>query len=316
MVLRGPLRGRVGRRRTQCGTRVVRFAERPSFSLLPSFPVDLEAVSAARSESQGPDAQRSHRVASRPVRPVGTRPGHRAGESSQAARGESARSGESGLTRSGPGRASAQFRPVGTRLGLRAASRPGLRVAVCPFGRSRVIPVRSSGGEPPVRGAVPGAIWGRSRTKRAKRSVGPAVVTRRAAVVTSRPQRPASRSDQTVRPALGRADQRLSGSPRSQTVRPSISWIGRCAQTCAACRKPNAEIVGAHLAAAGQFLDDDPRSGARSRAGGPRPSRPDRCGARGGRHRGLPRPAMGRGAQRVARGTTDHRRSAQSRRDR
>src|SRR5262245_21531160 len=43
MVLRGPLRGRVGRRRTQSETRVVRFAEWPSFSLLPSFPVDLEA---------------------------------------------------------------------------------------------------------------------------------------------------------------------------------------------------------------------------------------------------------------------------------
>ena len=187
---------------------------------------------------------------------------------------------------------SASSRGESARSAGRESSRPG-----------------SSGRVPP--GAEPSRRDRADRkARRAKRSVGQQ--SRQGAAGS------AQRADPTkaVRRAPARADQRLGGSPpipdAADDPSPGSRGARGPAQLVEAERRDRRRPPGRGRPVPRRR----PASGARSRAGGPRPSRPDRCGARGGRHRGLPRAAMGRGAQRAARGTTDHRRSAQSRRDR
>src|SRR5690242_8183129 len=254
MVLRGPLRGRVGRRRTQSGTRVVRFAEWPSFSLLPSFPVDLEA--------QMPrDPSRNDRTPSKPSRAESARSAGR--DPSRSARGESARSAGRDSSRSARSESSRSARSESSRSArgesARSAGRDPSRSARGESSRSsRGESARSAGRDPSrsSRGGTSGAEP--SRRDRADRKGSgrnvPSAGSRDKAGGSAR------RTDPTKQSARARESRSAAQPEPAIPDAANIHLLDRDVRAdLRSLSKPNAEIVGAHLAAAGLFLDDDPR---------------------------------------------------------
>ena len=147
--------------------------------------------------------------------------------------------------------------------------------------RSRPVPVGRAR-RPGPRGAS------QSAGSESRLDASPSIRTARSSETDSRPADPVGELPTALHRQAGRSAQRAGrarqdsqSAARSGTAIPDGATIHLLDREVRAdlrsLSKPTAEIVGAHLAAAGLYLEDDPRPGARSRARRSRPSRSDRC---------------------------------------